>query len=563
MARCPHAAEVRRVGELVLAALAVAVAMAMLRGVASPTAGAEVGECCPGAMGVLRPVVVADGPVSVTYVPPVAAPVVDPFRPPGTAYGPGNRGLEYATAEGDDVRASATGTVQFAGQVAGTLHVTLGHADGVRTSYSFLDSIEVALGQRVARGDLVGRAGDRLHLGARIGDVYVDPASLFASGEVRVELLPFEVPPGSSPVSEARALAELARSEGWRPPGLGDVAGWLRRSVVATAAHAQQLDVPVRTGALVTELGRRLLLPGPCSDGPAPPRPAASAAGRRVAVTVAGLGSSGTTGAIDDLRTDDLGYGPGDVARFSYRGGAATHAALPGIGVTANDYDASDTGSDPRVVAGRLADLIEELVADDPDATIDIYAHSLGGVVARLALLELERRGVDLGSFGVVATLATPHRGADLATAVAGARSTVTGASALQALADRLPVGVDQDAPSVRALSEHSEVVRTLAETGVPDGVRVVSIAARGDLVVAAPNTGLEGGVNVTVPVVGRSAHSALVGSDAATRELGLALAHLPPSCEGWGDVVGDVVMGEGISLATDALGFVALSGLP
>ena len=34
---------------------------------------------------------------SVTYRPPVDAPVVDPFRPPAERWSAGNRGVEYAT----------------------------------------------------------------------------------------------------------------------------------------------------------------------------------------------------------------------------------------------------------------------------------------------------------------------------------------------------------------------------------------------------------------------------------------------------------------------------------
>ena len=45
------------------------------------------------------------------YQPPVAAPVSDPFRPPAQAYGPGNRGLDYATAPGTEVKAAADGDV--------------------------------------------------------------------------------------------------------------------------------------------------------------------------------------------------------------------------------------------------------------------------------------------------------------------------------------------------------------------------------------------------------------------------------------------------------------------
>ena len=36
-------------------------------------------------------------PPSVGYAPPVDAPVTDPFRPPTSPYGPGNRGVEYAS----------------------------------------------------------------------------------------------------------------------------------------------------------------------------------------------------------------------------------------------------------------------------------------------------------------------------------------------------------------------------------------------------------------------------------------------------------------------------------
>src|ERR1700704_3756369 len=66
-------------------------------------------------------------PGSVVYLPPVDAPVSDPFRAPSTPYGPGNRGIEYATPPGTTVVASADGTVRFAGVVAGRRWVTLDH----------------------------------------------------------------------------------------------------------------------------------------------------------------------------------------------------------------------------------------------------------------------------------------------------------------------------------------------------------------------------------------------------------------------------------------------------
>jgi hypothetical protein len=59
----------------------------------------------------------------------------------------------------------------------------------------------------------------------------------------------------------------------------------------------------------------------------------------------------------------------------------------------------------------------------------------------------------------------------------------------------------------------------------------------------------------VVVPLHGLTAHSALPGEDAVTEELRLALAGLPPRCEGFGEALVDQAVGEGISLAEDAVG--------
>ena len=106
------------------------------------------------------------GQAVVRYQPPVDAPVTDPFRPPSTPYGPGNRGIEYATVPGTRVHAAADGVVVFAGPVAGGLHVTVLHRDGVRTTYSFLAAIRVSRGEDLRVGDVVGIAASMLHVGA-------------------------------------------------------------------------------------------------------------------------------------------------------------------------------------------------------------------------------------------------------------------------------------------------------------------------------------------------------------------------------------------------------------
>lgn len=149
-------------------------------------------------------------PQPVAYRPPVPGPVIDPFRPPPGPYGPGNRGIDYATTPGEPVAAPADGHVTFAGAVGGGLHVVLLHADGIRTSLSFLSVVLVRRGQVVAAGDPVGRAGSSLHFGARRGHTYLDPATLLADGS----------PPGR---------AVLVPDGPGRPLGAADEVDGLRR----------------------------------------------------------------------------------------------------------------------------------------------------------------------------------------------------------------------------------------------------------------------------------------------------------------------------------------------
>ncbi|WP_419910931.1 murein hydrolase activator EnvC family protein [Candidatus Poriferisodalis sp.] len=117
-----------------------------------------------------------------TYIWPVDGTVVDPFRPPSHAYGPGNRGLEFATQRGAPFWAASDGVVSFAGPVGGRLHVTVSHPDGLRVSYSGVATVEVERGERVRRGQPLGTVSDRLHVGVRRGRVYLDPAQIFAGG---------------------------------------------------------------------------------------------------------------------------------------------------------------------------------------------------------------------------------------------------------------------------------------------------------------------------------------------------------------------------------------------
>lgn len=121
--------------------------------------------------------------------PPVLAPVVDPFRDP-CQYCPGNRGLTYAVAAGTAVRAMAAGRVTFSGVVAGNRYVVVEHADGLRATYGDLARTGLSEGDAVGAGAVVGHSSERLHVGLRRGETYLDPAPLIGRLEVRPSLVP-------------------------------------------------------------------------------------------------------------------------------------------------------------------------------------------------------------------------------------------------------------------------------------------------------------------------------------------------------------------------------------
>jgi hypothetical protein len=163
----------------------------------------------------------ADDEESVGWLRPVDGAVVHPFEEPASVYGAGHRGADLAAAAGTPVRAANDGVVSFAGDVAGTLHVTVAHAGGLRTSYSFLASVTVRTGQTVVRGDVLGATGGTgpdhdgavLHLGLRVGDRYVDPMQLFHPDDLTklVHLVPADEP-SETPWSPAREQSDLQSS---------------------------------------------------------------------------------------------------------------------------------------------------------------------------------------------------------------------------------------------------------------------------------------------------------------------------------------------------------------
>ena len=124
--------------------------------------------------------------------PPVAGIVTDPFREPPCPYCAGNRGLEYRVGSRVVVRAVASGTVSWAGSIAGTRYVVVRHADGRRATYGRLVSTSLSAADPVLAGTAVGRASGTFYFGLRQGDRYIDPSPFLGELRGRPRLVPVD-----------------------------------------------------------------------------------------------------------------------------------------------------------------------------------------------------------------------------------------------------------------------------------------------------------------------------------------------------------------------------------
>ncbi len=482
----------------------------------------------------------------VTYSPPTSAPVVDGFRPPTSPYGPGNRGWAYASVPGTPVLAAGDGEVVFAGTVGTGQHITVLHADGLRTSYSFLARVLVRAGARVSRTEIMGTATDHLHFGVRAADgTYLDPALLFAPLTIRVDgalLLPDD-----EVADHARAFAVADPVHERQPPH----DQWTDHQPAPVASPA----APVAVGW--THRAPACTAPDTPIVMPRNPLLVPAEGGRRILVLVGGLGSSSTHAGIEAFPSSTIGYAHADVVRFSYNGGRVPDhsdaADLAGIGAT--NYSSIDTQRSVAASALYLTKLLADVRAAAPGVPVDVVAHSLGGLVARTALTSTGS-GVQ-----TLVTVGTPHGGAALIDALARA----TPGPARQRVADRIAevtgTGFDLDQPVFTDLQASSPLIRHLARSSVAGDVRFVSIGATGDLVVPAGRTIAHGSTNVLVERGGLTAHDDLPGLAETARVVALARADLPPPCRSRVSASLGAITAAGIESAELALGLVLRPG--
>ena len=99
-------------------------------------------------------------------------------------------GLDFRSAYGDPVHATATGVVTIAAWTGGYgKMIEIDHGNGLSTRYGHLSEILVKVGQRIVIGQTIGRVGStgrstgpHLHYETRIDDTPVDPQKFLRAG---------------------------------------------------------------------------------------------------------------------------------------------------------------------------------------------------------------------------------------------------------------------------------------------------------------------------------------------------------------------------------------------
>lgn len=527
------------------------------------------------------------------FSPPVPGEVLRQFSAPRARYGPGHRGVDFEARPGRPARAVGDGRVVFAASVAGSLHVVVAHAGNLRTSYSYLASIDVRKGARVARGDPVGTVGGAppggstgvgahgaggLHLGARVGETYIDPMLLFQPPDLTeiVHLAPVGEPDRGRDRSWAIEASGLsagldsvamqvatdvtidgptggAPHQGRSGSVGGSLASWFTSAARVVPGGGAVSDVVGRLGAAA-----RAQLE---CDRDAPAADGTGGSGHHL-LAVAGINSStnAATGATFGLAVADLGYYPDEIDWFSYAGGGRA-------------YTAEDTHQRIVASARELARQLGRLQAANPGREVDLIAHSQGGVVIDVFLQHIyDASDSRYPPIGTVITLSSPHQGAPAAEAARRIAQSDAGRAALGLGGSAVPPA---DAPAVADLDPRSDLMDNLWDDALPDQVDLTSIAAVDDPIVPATRTEVAGADHVVVDPAGVMDHTPIVSDAHAMTAVRSALEGRSPPCLSAGDAIrgaiGPVIVtnlesavgraGEVAGRAADAVGDLAETG--
>ena len=424
----------------------------------------------------------AAGSLSLPLDYPVMGAVTRAFEAPAAQWGPGHRGIDVAAAPGTRVGAAAPGVVAFAGRVADVMAVTIDHGGEFETTYSDLAETFVSVGDRVDTGHWVGTVGYAhpgvagLHLGVKLNGAYVDPTLYL----------------GPLDISAAVHLAPVA----WVP---SDILPEAFAAPFRTAGTHARACTAIETSALSV----------PPNDN--------------IVVAIAGIGSR-TDPDIDaeiyEHGPTALGYPDRRVIKFSYAGARGPELHEP--------YPSTATFEDINVAAQRLENTLRAIARRYPGRSVDLIAHSQGGIVARTYLTKRARAwDPRLPRVDHLVTFSTPHGGAPLAdTARDLARGSYLERAVLAAAGHWARSGgpvPDPYAPAVAQLATGSRLLRDLSAEDVLFGTRVLALGIPNDPVVPANAARMPGASNVTVPWSGApwAGHERILTSEAA-----LAVAH-------------------------------------
>ena len=363
---------------------------------------------------------------------PIDAPIVDPFRPPAREVGgrqPGHRLRDHAGHAGR--RRRRTVASSSPGQVGGTLHVIVRHADGVRTSYSFLASIAVVEGQTRRERHDVGTAGRLAPLRRAIRRHLLRPRA--RAPRRRVQRAPRARRRRRPRHNDGSARCYATRSS----------TSWLsgeRRGGVHDARWCRWLRSTADPAAIVTARGA--LLRGDVGDRRTSPAFGAATwrwyrsrssvhragdagtaslqqpVGDHLVVLVAGFGSASSPGAGVDLvdLTAARHRGATDVMRFSLqrRDGCPTPTGAP-FAALDDDHLRPRPTARPRSTRPRAVCATRSTRSPPrtPARPIDVIAHSQGGVVALRGLSSSRRPAAPGQPAPTSSPSPHPHRGDD------------------------------------------------------------------------------------------------------------------------------------------------------